>query len=198
MNGQLLLRSVRERHTQRTSIAGILAFGACAVVWTSTNATHIVVRHVPPPSSNGIPSLDPHFHVGFGSAVRMWDEEESYGDSWAGTRRGFRRKIKTRRRVIVIGSERARCRMVFRRVKPGLNQHQSFQKLYTSVDGSFPAASGYLFRDNGNNREFSGPSTPSSVRKPSHPNPAASRNYVTIQKVLSIFVQTHCTRAPIA
>lgn len=77
VNGQLSLRSVRERHTQRTSITGILAFGACAVVWASTNATHIVVGHVPPPRSNGIPSLDPHFHVGFGSAVgkrELWGQ----------------------------------------------------------------------------------------------------------------------------
>jgi len=106
------IETIRERRTQRTSITGILAFGACAVVWTPTNATHIIVRHVPPPSSNGIPLLDSHFHVdrcevGFGSVAGTWNEEVSV--SWAAVMKGTRSsKIKTRSHVMVIGPERAR------------------------------------------------------------------------------------------
>lgn len=51
-----------KQHTQRAIVAWKLALGAGAVVRIATDATHIVIWHVPPPGSDGIPFLDRHLH----------------------------------------------------------------------------------------------------------------------------------------
>lgn len=58
------------RLTQWTLITGKLALGTGAVVWVATDATHVVVGHVPVPSRNGVPFADSDLHrVPFGSKI---------------------------------------------------------------------------------------------------------------------------------
>lgn len=48
--------------TQRAVVAWELALGAGAVVRIATDATHVVVRHIPPPGRDGVPLVDCDFH----------------------------------------------------------------------------------------------------------------------------------------
>jgi hypothetical protein len=51
-----------KQHTQGAIVAWKLALGAGAVVRIATDAAHVVIWHVPPPGSDGIPFLDGHLH----------------------------------------------------------------------------------------------------------------------------------------